>query len=112
MATNNLKPHKHADIIRAYAQGHTIQFKHFPSDKWQDVLFPSFFDSCDYRIKPQDDVVKYAAVKQCLGEITWVSLACNTVQEVYTGQDDRQVIKLTFDADTKKLKKVELYDQN
>jgi hypothetical protein len=61
--TNDLIPHIHADIIKAWAIGHKIQSKN--SGAWYDVDEPLFRPSFEYRIKPtrkqyiQEEIVKY-----------------------------------------------------
>ena len=46
-------PHKHADIIKAWADGAQIQTKHPDNDKWIDcTATPEWKVYLDYRIKP------------------------------------------------------------
>ena len=47
------KPHKHAELIKAWADGAKIQ--HFAPhlDMWADITAPAWNTSCDYRIKPE-----------------------------------------------------------
>ena len=53
--------HKHADLIHAWAEGAEIEQKY--KGTWIGSKFPSFFDECEYRIKPtpKPDVVWYAS---------------------------------------------------
>lgn len=59
------KPHKHADIIKAWADGAQIQFKQ-PDDSdqyWDDVRGrPGWYEGLEYRIKPEPkpDLIRYA----------------------------------------------------
>ena len=65
--TKTYTPHKHAEVIKAWADGKTIQFKMKDSDEWGEsncssddrwlMWKPEFF----YRIKPEE-VVDYALV--------------------------------------------------
>lgn len=65
--TKTNKPHVHAEVIKAWADGKTIQFKMKDSDEWGDancssagqwlMFLPVYF----YRIKPEE-VVDYAMV--------------------------------------------------
>jgi len=49
-------PHKHRDIIIAWANGADIQYK--PCKQWVDVDWsPSWDDLTEYRIKPE--VIRY-----------------------------------------------------
>jgi hypothetical protein len=56
-----MKPHKHAEVIKAWADGHTIQWKDAFGD-WNDIVYPRW-DGMDFefRIKPEPkpDVAKY-----------------------------------------------------
>lgn len=45
-------PHKHADIIHAYADGATIQWRPNSNSEWMTPQYPDFDPSCEYRIKP------------------------------------------------------------
>lgn len=44
-------PHKHADIIKAWADGAVIQYKN-SLGSWVDYINPCWVDSNTYRIKP------------------------------------------------------------
>ena len=51
-----MKPHVHADIIKAWADGHPIQFRTGLDTEWLDVQThstPAFNSFQAYRIKPQ-----------------------------------------------------------
>jgi hypothetical protein len=54
---NQNKPHVHAALIKAWADGATIQCKWSDSksgapDKWEDLGTPQWLRDCEYRIKP------------------------------------------------------------
>ena len=51
-----MKPHKHAELIKAWADGEIIQF-HSHDDKWFDTAnnFPAWEEDQKYRIKPKPD---------------------------------------------------------
>lgn len=58
--SNERKPHKHADIIKAWADGAVIQV--WETISWQDCAShgPTWSENRRYRIKPeQSDVEKY-----------------------------------------------------
>ena len=42
---------KHSEIIKKWADGAEVQFYH--DGKWSDILFPTFNDTVEYRIKPK-----------------------------------------------------------
>ena len=65
--TKTNTPHKHAEVIKAWADGKTIQFKARDPDEWDDANCNSaskhlmFYTDYFYRIKPEE-VVDYALV--------------------------------------------------
>lgn len=59
-------PHKHAEIIKAWADGAEIEIKSYEGD-WLTVYHPSFNGNREYRIKPQltpQEVEKQAIVDE------------------------------------------------
>lgn len=57
--TNKRKPHKHADLIKAWAAGAEIQFYH-SANGWTGTSDPEWNLLTEYRIKPeQSDLEKY-----------------------------------------------------
>jgi hypothetical protein len=58
--------HKHAEIIKAWADGAEIQFLNC-SDNWIDVDNPRWHKEGEYRIKPEEKkpVVRWLWAKQC-----------------------------------------------
>ena len=96
-------PHKHADIIKAWADGAEVQCKNNCDPTWKDMgPHPCWFDGIQYRIKPEPkpDVVYYGVFSECGGNILD---ACFTKIN-----DDGDHIKLTFDGETGKLKSAEV----
>lgn len=47
------QPHKHKDLIIAWANGAEIQYKAQMMEEWEDIAEPSWVTDCLYRIKPQ-----------------------------------------------------------
>ncbi len=47
-----MTPHKHAELIKAWADGATIQIKHHESGGWIDTDSPQWGDLL-YRVKPE-----------------------------------------------------------
>ena len=45
--------HKHADLIHAWAEGAEIEFK-MPDGKWRLTVRPTWHESNEYRIKPEE----------------------------------------------------------
>lgn len=58
-------PHKHADLIKAYADGAEIQI-HDGEGVWTDVPMPVFNPMFKYRIKPEPKVYSYPVLKMPL----------------------------------------------
>jgi hypothetical protein len=87
-----MKPHKHADLIKAWADGAEIQVKNHLNE-WQDSFDPRWMTSIEYRIKPQPkpDVVQF-----------WCA-SCEPLKRPLENN-----LKLTFDGETGKLKSAEV----
>ena len=47
------KPHKHADLIKAWADGAEIQC-HYGDYGWTDTSYPRWWEFNNYRIKPKE----------------------------------------------------------
>ena len=92
------KPHKHAALIKAWADGAEIEY--LPSDSliWYTVNVPLWDEDAYYRIKPEPkpDVVRYV---------------CAATEGMSLGTEKKwwaDNLKLTFDGDTGKLKTAEV----
>lgn len=55
---NNQKPHKHAEAIKAWADGAEIQHRAYDG-KWEDCNYPYWYEEKEYRVKPKTKVIKY-----------------------------------------------------
>lgn len=49
-----MKPHKHAELIKQWADGHQIECRHIESNLWVPASEPSWFHDFEYRIKPEE----------------------------------------------------------
>lgn len=47
------KPHKHAEVIKAWADGVEIEYRDPPDEQWSDAPCPNWYTSLEYRVKPQ-----------------------------------------------------------
>jgi len=54
-----MKPHKHAAVIKAWADGAEIEYRFFDDGEWLIADSPSWKVGTQYRIKPQEVVKKY-----------------------------------------------------
>ena len=63
--------HKHAELIKAWADGAQIQIRDDLDDIWLDTNSPSWVAEYQYRIKPEPkpDIVMYFEVRKQYGEI-------------------------------------------
>lgn len=79
-------PHKHAALIKAWADGAEIQVLH--TGIWHDLSMP-LWDAKEYRIKsvPKPDVVFYSRLEQ-KSSFTWDSRKANyhNVKVIYDGE--------------------------
>ena len=100
-----MTPHKHHDLIVAWAKGATIQYLH--DGKWYDGpdRSPSWSKTTEYRIKPvpKPDVVRYGCLDiDCSGRATARS-------NFFTGSAHRcDNLMVVFDGETGALKDVQL----
>jgi len=93
-----MKPHKHSEIIKAWADGAEIQMYRPENDSWNYINNPSWFPSIQYRVKPEPkpDIVRYVRAAP-----DFVA-SCNTKKE-YSNN-----LLLTWDGETGKLKSAEV----
>lgn len=95
------KPHKHAELIKAWADGAEIQFRYNANIPWSDVEGACGWDiDCEFRIKPKEDYVYYG-VFDMDGSMS--------IESCFTKNKDKgDHIKVTFDGETGKLKSAEV----
>jgi hypothetical protein len=71
-----MKPHKHAEVIHAWADGKTVQHYSAINEKWID-LNPEMrnwkADDYEYRIKPTEKVVRWLWLSKQYGDIWYMS---------------------------------------
>lgn len=103
--TSKKTPHKYAAVIKAWADGHPIEFR-LLNCEWRDLRTPNpiWYEDTEYRIKPEPkpDVVKYGIATLDVN---------NRAQVQYLGpfnSNNYNNIVLTFDGETGKLKKAEV----
>jgi len=63
--TNANKPHVHAEVIKAWADGAEIEYRNTSNDMWRDVVgnSPAWRSCVQYRAKPKP-VFKYHGIMQ------------------------------------------------
>ena len=89
-----MKPHKHKDLIVAWANGALIEYRH--GNVWLPTTSPWWEEGVDYRIEPTPDFVSYTFI-----DINGVS----PYTKERVGIDN---VRLTFDGETGKLKAAEV----
>ena len=104
-----MKPHKHAELIKAWADGAEIEFYDHRTQKWWGQDSPDW-TYAEYRIKPEPkpDLVMYSRVLSMQahkdgGYYAWVS---NAYTQMPSCKNDN--LKLTFDGETGELKSAEV----
>ena len=100
-----MKPHKHAELIKAWADGAEIEYKNIRGG-WGDVSHPCWFNHSEYRIKPEPkpDVVMYAKVK--LNHFNHPTIDITSINR-WTEYPFPNT-KFTFDGETGELKSAEV----
>ena len=104
--------HKHAELIKAWADGAEIEHKSRTTGEWEESGHncPRWHPDIEYRIKPEPkpDVVMYSRVLSVQKHkdgayYAWVS---NAYTEMPSFKADN--LKLTFDGETGELKSAEV----
>ena len=109
-----MTPHKHHDLIVAWAKGAQIQWRPHSSKVWEDCDFnhPCWAEQHSYRIKPEPkpDAILYG----CVVKKHWTNyeeegsvFICN----IDTLKIKTDNVKFIFDGETGKLKKAEVIDE-
>lgn len=89
-----MTPHKHRDVIIAWANGQDIEYL-IPPGKWVPVRNPEWCGALEYRVKPAP---KPDQVRTMFVELN------PKLDNAY----NKPNLKLTFDGETEKLKAVEI----
>ena len=97
-------PHKHAEIIKAWAEGAEIEYRCAVSGDWEPANCPGWADFTIYRIKPEPkpDVVRYTTYQYNVNNSGTIGGAPTCDVNRFTN------LKLIFDGETGKLKAAEV----
>lgn len=71
--TNAKTLRKHAEVIRAYADGATIEYFDSGDGEWYVIADPSFHASVKYRVKPETKKHKYRVALLSDGKDVWTT---------------------------------------
>lgn len=91
-------PHKHADVIKAWADGAEIELRFHEGEQWTHCKTPQWNVNATYRIKP-DPKPDTARI---------LSVHLNALGEIDCKRWSDQKVKLIFDGETGKLKSAEV----
>jgi len=93
--------HKHADVIHAWADGADIQYLRIDG-VWEDISFPPFSESNEYRIKPK--IVKregwgniYRAPGGGDSRIAYFVYATEAAAGIYAGEGCVATVKVEWE---------------
>lgn len=91
------KAHKHAELIKLWAAGESVQVRRSEFDEWSDTDLPTWSLEFEYRIKPEEKkpVVRWLWTYECAGG--WYT--CNffrTEEEMLEYHDKDSIIKLEW----------------
>jgi hypothetical protein len=90
--------HKHAELIKAWADGAKIEYLRKLQKCWVEVSHPAWVEDCEYRIKPEPKPDTYNHYR--------FSIYTRTLTEVLPG--DRGDLWVTICGETGKLKRAEV----
>ena len=90
-------PHKHADVIKAWADGAQIQYLDYQQREWwvDCVNPPEWRPDASYRVKPKPDRTYRQSIAEQRGSLIYV-----------TGFEHLPNVEYTFDGETGQLKDV------
>ena len=73
-----MTPHVHAEVIKAWADGHAIEYRMTSQEEWKAVdsrYAPAFYESWEYRVRPQP---KRSTKEMHLYLPEWATVPINT----------------------------------
>lgn len=99
-------PHKHAELIKAWADGAEIEYFSKTTLEWCLITVPTWADNAEFRVKPEPkpDVVYYGVFDEAE-----ISQGRRMIDSCFTSMNDiGDQIKIVFDGETGKLKSAEV----
>ena len=84
--SNTKKPHIHAEMIKAWADGATIEFLVKFTSKWKTTIYPCWEEENKYRIKPEPTKLEPTYPKTTLTKYDiqkiWTSCELSTIDSL------------------------------
>ncbi len=108
--TPQLTPHRHCEVIKAYADGHSIQLSD-DGVEWVDIKTPLFDPKHGvYRVKPQPkpDVVMYGNIDDNMWSINQESYSTELCGGFNSTKTDYDNLRVVYSGETGELLSVEL----
>jgi hypothetical protein len=103
------KPHKHAELIKAWADGAEIEVRSDDKDTWELIQAPNWFNCLEYRIKPQPVITKaymhYDGLEELIQE---GSFNCKDIPHAVFNSNTNMKEHIEFTFTDNKLTKVEM----
>lgn len=116
------KPHKHAKLIKAWADGAEIQVCDYSSESvsWINVKSPQWREDFAYRIKPEPkpDLIVHSIVefrhlwKTPYIHVSWQGDICPEGYKHNVLRPNVEHLRYIFDGETSKLKSVEIINES
>jgi hypothetical protein len=94
-----MKPHKHAELIKAWADGAEIECKGLVTDEWYLDTCPTWNPVREYRIKPTPIKMDFVMLEH---------IRLSPRGNILAHPNEKANIKYIFDGETRGLKSVEL----
>lgn len=95
--------HKHAELIKAWAEGAEIEVRGEVGEPWMLAPFPAWIEDFEYRIKPTAKPDRVYIQRHYYDE--------DTVWHIDGGISGDQLVQWTIDGETGRIKSVELLDK-
>lgn len=108
-----MKPHKHAEVIKAWADGAKIQYRNEISNPyWTDmpICSPNWHENVEYRIKPEPkpDIVAVGILELDVFPSHLYKLGSYHTGFRVSEHWEADNVRVTFDGETGKLKSAEV----
>jgi len=103
-----MKPHIHAEVIKAWADGAKIEFLELMSGHWFYTSNPDWHIEQQYRVKPvtKPDVVRY--VNYYGGSFGILFSSSEEINSFKVKRQDAQTLELICDGETRALKSIKM----